>query len=196
MSVTVQDHPLGLTWVERSGMARSAHALVSDGRVWLIDPFQDDAALAAAAALGETAGVIQLLDRHNRDCRPLAERLGVPLLRLPDTLAGTPFTPFAVIRRRVWNEAALWWAAEQTLVVAEALGTGPLFSVGRPVGVHPMLRVAPPARTLKLHRPERLLVGHGHPVLSGAAAAIDEALAHARRDIPKVLLALPKLFRS
>ena len=32
----------------------------------------------APPALGEIAGVLQLLDRHNRDCAPLAERFGVP----------------------------------------------------------------------------------------------------------------------
>jgi hypothetical protein len=201
MSATLQHHPLGLTWVERGGMGRSAHALASEGRVWLVDPFEDEAALVAAAALGELAGVIQLLDRHNRDCEALAARHGVPHLRLPSTLPGTPFVPFPVIRWRMWNEVALWWEAgsgeaASALVVAEALGTSPLFAAGRAAGVHPMLRLTPPRSALRRYRPSQLLVGHGGPVLSDASAAIDEALAHARGDIPKVLLNVPKLFRG
>ena len=65
-------------------MGRTAHALSSGGQVWLIDPFDDEPALQAAATLGRPAGVLQLLDRHNRDCDSIAARLGVPLLRLPD----------------------------------------------------------------------------------------------------------------
>ena len=72
MSATLHRHTAGLTWTESGAMARSAHALVSQGGVWLIDPFDDLSALTAAAELGEPAGVIQLLDRHNRDCEAIA----------------------------------------------------------------------------------------------------------------------------
>ena len=177
-------------------MARAAHAVASEGHVWLIDPFDDLAALTAAAKLGDAAAVIQLLDRHNRDCQAIAERLAVPLLRLPATVAGSPFTVVPVISQRFWKELALWWEAEQTLIVAEAVGTTPMFALGRKVGVHPMLRALPPYRPLRAHRPERLLVGHGPAVESGAAAALDEALSSARHDMPKLLLKLPSLLRS
>jgi hypothetical protein len=79
VSARLQRHALGVTWIEKGGMARSAHALAGGGRVWLIDPFDYEPGLSAAAGLGELAGVLQLLDRHNRDCAPLAQRLGVPL---------------------------------------------------------------------------------------------------------------------
>ena len=70
MTASLQHHALGVTWSEPSGMMRAAHALHgTEGGVWLIDPFEDAAALQAAASLGEPAGVIQLLDRHNRDCQ-------------------------------------------------------------------------------------------------------------------------------
>ena len=59
-------------------MARSAHALRDGDRVWLVDPYEDAEALERAAALGAPAGVLQLLDRHDRDCAALAARLGVP----------------------------------------------------------------------------------------------------------------------
>ena len=177
-------------------MRRAAHALRADGRVWLIDPFEDDVALSAATELGTPAGVIQLLDRHNRDCGAIAQRLEVPLLRLPTELRDSPFEPIAVISRPWWREVALWWEAERALVVAEAVGTVPAFALGRPVGVHPMLRLRPPRGPLTARAPERLLVGHGAALQSGAAAAIRDALSGSLTDIPQLVLKLPSLVRG
>jgi hypothetical protein len=196
MDATLQRHSLGLTWIEPNAMARAAHALVDDGRVWLIDPFEDAGALAAVAELGEPAGVFQLLDRHNRDCKPIAQRLGVELYRLPKDSAGTPFTPIKVIANRAWNEVALWWPEQKALVVAEAVGTGPVFGLGRRVGVHPMLRLVPPRAQLSRYQPERLFVGHGESIESGADADLRAALAHSRTDTPRLILSLPKLIRG
>jgi hypothetical protein len=196
MSNSIQRHPLGLTWVETSGMRRAAHALRADGRLWLIDPFDDDVALSAATELGTPAAVVQLLDRHNRDCGAIAQRLEVPLLRVPDAVADSPFTVVPVISRPWWREVALWWEAERALVVAEALGTAPAFALGRRLGLHPMLRVRPPGRALTTHSPERLLVGHGAALQSGAELAIGEALDGSLSDIPQLLLRLPSLIRG
>lgn len=177
-------------------MRRAAHALRADGRVWLVDPFEDPVALSAATELGTPAGVIQLLDRHNRDCGAIAQRLEVPLLRVPEQVADSPFTVISVISRPWWREVALWWEAERTLVVAEAVGTVPAFTLGRKVGVHPMLRLRPPRGPLTARSPERLLVGHGAAVQSDAAAAIDDALSGALTDIPQLVLKLPSLIRG
>jgi hypothetical protein len=196
MSSTLQRHPLGLTWVEHSRTARSAHAIVSEQRVWLIDPFDDEEALAVAASLGEPAGVLQLLDRHNRHCQALAARLGVPLLRLPDSAPETPFEVVPILSRPGWREIALWWPDERALIVAEAIGTAPAFALGRRAGVHPMLRLTPPRSQLAAYRPERLLVGHGSTIESGGAHALDEALDNARTDIPRLLISLPSLIRG
>ena len=98
--------------------------------------------------------------------------------------------------RRWWQEIALWWEAERTLIVAEAVGTAPAFALGRRVGVHPMLRLAPPRSALTRHAPQRLFVGHGPILESGAAAAIDEALSASRSDIPQLVLRLPSLIRG
>ena len=196
MSNSIQRHPLGLSWIETSGMRRAAHALRADGRVWLIDPFEDDVALSAATELGTPAGVIQLLDRHNRDCGAIAQRLEVPLLRLPTELRDSPFEPIQVISRPWWREVALWWEAERTLVVAEAVGTVPAFALGREVGLHPMLRLRPPRGPLTARSPERLLVGHGAALDSGAAAAIRDALSGSLSDIPQLVLKLPSLVRG
>ena len=140
--------------------------------------------------------MIQLLDRHNRDGEELAKRLEVPLHRLPGVLPQTPFEVVRVLSLPWWREIALWWPEERALVVAEAVGTAPLFALGRPVGVHPLLRLTPPRATLKGFAPDRLLVGHGHTLEQGAAQALAEALGAARSDLPKLALKLPALVRS
>jgi hypothetical protein len=196
MSNSIQRHALGLTWVETGGMRRAAHAVRADGRVWLIDPFEDDVALATAAELGQPTAVIQLLDRHNRDCAAIAQRLEIPLLRVPTVIDESPFDVIPVVLRRWWQEIALWWEAERTLIVAEAVGTAPAFALGRQVGVHPMLRLGPPRAALSRHAPERLLVGHGAALESGAGPALHEALAASRSDIPQLVLRLPSLLRG
>jgi hypothetical protein len=193
----IHEHKLGLTWVMDEAMERGSHALADDGRVWFVDPVQDDEALARAATLGAAAGVIQLLDRHNRDCAALAARLEVPHLRVPDLLPDTPFTVHRVVHNRLWREVALWWPGRRALVVAEALGTTAAFAVGDgPVGIHPLLRLRPPNGLKGLH-PEHLLVGHGPPVHGPEVAAqVDGAIARSRHDLPKLMLKLPALIRA
>jgi hypothetical protein len=195
MSTSIQRHPLGLTWLETDRLRRSAHALRADGRVWFIDPFEDAVALSTATELGQPTAVIQLLDRHDRDCAQIAQRLEIPLLRVPAEVSDSPFTVVPVVSRRWWREVALWWEQERTLVVAEAVGTAPAFALGRRLGVHPLLRLTPP-RGLASYSPDRLLVGHGPTLESGAESALREALASARSDIPKFVLKLPSLVRG
>ena len=72
-------------------MTRTSHALAAAGKVWLVDPVDWPDAIDRATSLGEPAGVLQLLDRHNRDSAAIAERLGVPHLTAPRELPGTPF---------------------------------------------------------------------------------------------------------
>ena len=136
--------------------------------------------------------MIQLLDRHNRDCGALARQLAVPHVVVPDDLPDSPFAFVRVKRSKRWSESALWWPAERTLVVAEALGTNRFFTGGRaPVGVHLLLRLGPP-KMLAGFAPERLLVGHGEG-LSGPETerAIEQALRTSRRALPGVLVRLP-----
>ena len=192
----VHEHAAGLTWTEGNAMARSWHALVSGGRVWLVDPVDAGGVVAQAAGRGELAGVIQLLDRHGRDGARIAGREGVPLHRLPTELPGMPFTPFPVVDVPKWREVGLWWEAAKTLVVPEAVGTGAAFAVGDgPVGVHPMLRAFGVGK-LKGYDPELLLSGHGAPLEGGAGAALREASARSRGDFPKLLRQLPKIARG
>jgi hypothetical protein len=135
--MALEESPFGLTWELDEPMARSSQALVDGGRVWLVDPTDEPAALERALALGRPAAVLQLLDRHNRDCAALADRLGVPHLRVPAVLPGTPFEVIPLVGRRLWREVALWWAEQRVLVVAEAVGTAPAYAVGRMGGRHP-----------------------------------------------------------
>src|SRR5690349_15316565 len=196
MSATSQRHELGITWTEQSSVSRSAHAILSDGRVWLIDPFEDDAALQTASALGPPVGVLQLLDRHNRDCQTIATRLQVPLLRLPRRVPDAPFQVVPVLFRGRWREVALWWPQTRALIIAEAIGTTPVFTLGRRAGVHPILRLVPPRAQFSAYEPSMLLVGHGRAIESEAATALSDALDRSRSDIPRLLASLPGLIRE
>ncbi|HET6547403.1 MAG TPA: hypothetical protein VFG79_03025 [Solirubrobacter sp.] len=177
-------------------MARASHALVHDGRVWLVDPVDAAEPLERARELGEPAGVLQLFALHNRGCEAIAKRLGVPFHKLPDVLPDSPFSVLS-LDLLVWKERALWWPEPRALVVAESIGTGVTYAVGPgPAGVHPVRRALPPGQ-LRSYLPEHLLVGHGPPIHGGeAAAALLDALGRSRRDIPAFFGKLPGLIRN
>jgi hypothetical protein len=181
----------GIGWVEDARMRRTGHALAVDGRVWLVDPFEMEGLEERVRALGEPAGVIQLLDRHGRDCASLAWKLGVPHHVVPRTLPETPFTFLPVSSWRLWQEVALWWPERRILVAADVLGTIPFHRAGaEPIGVHPFLRLFPP-RALQGLGVEHVLVGHGEGRHGDTTAAeVDDALVHARRRIPRWLAGL------
>ena len=199
MSVRFLDESeAAIGWIEEARLQRTAHALAADGRVWLVDAIDGPLVEERVRGLGEPAGVIQLLDRHNRDGAELAGRLGVPLHVLPERIDGTSFRFLPVVRSRWWREVALWWPERRVLVCADALGTVPhYFRTGEEaVGVHPLLRLRPP-RLLAGLGVERLLVGHGAGLHgAGTAAAVDDAIRHARRRIPRWAVGLPRLRRS
>jgi hypothetical protein len=193
---TIDEYDFGFSWVIDEAMTRTSHALVDDGRVWLIDPVDVPEQVERAAGLGEPAAVVRLLDRHGRDCDAVAARLGVPLLDLPQQMPDSPFEAVALTHNRLWKEVALWWPQRQALVVAEAVGTNAMFTAGAtPLGVHVGLRLFPPKR-LAGFTPEHILVGHGAGLHGPAtAAALTEALARSRKDLPKVLVKLPTALR-
>jgi hypothetical protein len=185
----------GFGWYDDAErMRRTSHALLVDGRVWVIDPVRGEEPLRRIRELGEPAGVVQLLDRHNRDCATVAAELGVPHLRLPEVLP--PFEVIPVVRSRFWREVALFWPERRVLVVADALGTLPYFRVGEePLGVHPVLRLKPP-RQLGGHDPNHVFVGHGEGIHGPRAApAVESALRTARRRFPTWVAGLPRRLR-
>jgi len=194
----IEEHDFGITWVIDEPNGRACHALVDDGRVWIIDPVDEPEAMERVAGLGKPVAVFQLLDRHNRDCAEIAERLDVPHVLLPDELHGTPFESINVVSNRLWKEKALWWQKQRLLVVPEAIGTTKLFKPSEAgAGMHIGLRVRPPKRPLGTFVPEHLLVGHGKPIHGPKATeALQEAVDRSRRDLPGAILGIPGAFRE
>jgi len=181
----------GLEWVpEGDKLARTSHAVVAGGRVWLTDVVDGPGLDDRVRALGSAAAALQLLDRHPRDNAAVAERLGVPLHETPfSDVEGAPFVVFPIVKRRFWSEIALWFADEQILVCADALGSLGYFRArDQPFGVHPFLRLLPPKKLATLE-PEHVLFGHG-PGFHGPEApqALRDAFAKPRRRLPQALL--------
>jgi hypothetical protein len=172
-------------------LRRTSHAVRVGGSVWVFDAVDGPGVDERIRSLGEPAGVVQLVDRHKRDNAQVAERLGVPLHVTPFTdVPGAPFVVLPLVRRRVWREVAVWFAAEKILVAGDALGNLGYFRTrDEPFGVHPLLRLFPPQRALGGLEPEHILFGHGAGYHGpDAPRALSEALTTARRRIPLVLL--------
>ena len=193
--------PFGFAWIadEPRLLQRASHALVHRRRVWLVDPVDVEGLDERVRAAGEPACVVQLLDRHGRDGRELAERYGVALHLAPaaGALPDAPFEVHGSVDLPLWREAALWWPERKTLVVADALGTASYFRApGERLGVHPLLRLLPP-RSLRRFEPEHVLCGHGDGVHGPEAAeALADALRTSRRRIPSWLVGLVRGVRG
>ncbi len=194
----------GVGWIAHPDerMQRASHALEIDGKVWVIDPVDADGIDDLFAEFGEVTGVVVLLDRHKRDAAAIANRHDVPVF-LPDffegvseeldapvarfsrTLSDTGIEAQTVVNNRFWQEVALYNPADGTLVVPESVGRAAYFLAGSErLGVHPMRRAIPPRAELGRFTPERVLVGHGHGVMTDAATALEDALANSRRRTP------------
>jgi hypothetical protein len=177
----VDEFEHGFGWIQDEFLQRCSHALVVGPRVWVIDPVADEGVEERIRAAGVPGGIIQLLDRHRRDCVTLANSLGVPHHVVPEERVG-PFEFLAVRRRRDWKEVALWWPEKRVLVCADVLGTAAYFRAGRErLAVHPLMRLRPPDLPVE---PDTILCGHGSGVLMDATAALLEALATAPRRLP------------
>lgn len=180
--------PIG-EWVEDEFLQRASHSLFTQEGTWLVDPVDG----AYVDQLENVVGIVQLLDRHNRDCAAIAGRLGVPHHVVPTSPLG-PFDFLPVRLKRYWREVALWWPDERVLVCGDAVGTVAYFRAGgERLGVHPLLRLRPPR--LDVH-PDAILCGHGPGVFDGADAALREALRTATRRIPQQFVAAVRAWRS
>ena len=104
---------------------------------------------------------------------------------------------FEVRQSLVARGRALGSRSARTLLCADALGTLPFFRAGdEAIGVHPLLRLVPAARTRAVEL-ERVLVGHGAGLDANAAPAVREAIATApRRRLPRAWLAAISAVRS
>jgi len=182
----------GFGWsIEGERLRRTSHAIRARDKVWLTDVVDGDGLDQRVRSLGEPAAVVQLLDRHSRDCAAVAARLGVPLHVTHFTdVEGAPFVAFPILRQRFWREVALWFAEQRILVCGDALGSLSYFRAsGEPFGVHPALRLFPPRKSLAALEPEHILFGHGEGFHGPEApAALETALATARRRAPNALL--------
>jgi hypothetical protein len=175
-------------WIEDEFMERCSHALLAEGRAWLVDPVDNP----HVGELAGVAGVIQLLDRHERDCAQLAARFGVRHHVVPQERVG-PFEFLPIKASRRWREVALWWPECSTLVCADALGTAEYYRAGNErLAVHPLLRLRPPR--FDVH-PQAILCGHGAGVSEDADAALREALTTSRRRVPKQLVSAVRAWR-
>jgi hypothetical protein len=171
----------GFGWIVDEFMERCSHALVADGRVWLIDALDREGLDERVHNAGEPAGVIQLLDRHNRDCAALAVRFGIPHHFVSQARIG-PFEFVQIKTRRFWQEVSLWWPDQRVLVCADVLGTSAYFRAGQErLAVHPALRLLPPRKQLAGIDPATVICGHGAGIFEEAGAALREALSTSRR---------------
>jgi len=200
----------GTSWLAHpdEAMQRVSHVLDTDAGVFLVDPVDAPGIDDLAAEFGDVAGVVLLLDRHERDATAVARRHDAPVYlpsfltrevdaptdRFDGSLPGTEYGLLRTLAVPGWHEAALFDG--ETLVVPEAVGTAPFFrGADEQLGVHPMLRLTPPA-TLRGLRPERILVGHGHGVDEAAADSLRYALEHSRKNAPGVWAGMVReLFR-
>lgn len=178
----------GFGWQVVERMERTSHAVLVEGGIWLFDPLVWEPALERIVELGKPAGVVQLLDRHERDAAEIAAALGIPHYAVPDELPDSGLELVVVADSRFWRELAAWIPSRRTLVCADALGTAGYFRAGdEPLGVHPLLRLKPPRR-LARYEPEHVLCGHGAGVHgSETPAALRNALRTARRRLPRAL---------
>ena len=181
----VDEFHAGFGWIQHEFLQRCSHALVADGRVWLVDPVAAGGVEERVRAAGAPAGVIQLLDRHRRDCVAWANRLSCAHHVVPQEPVG-PFDFLTVRFSRAWKEVALWWPGERVLVCADALGTARYFCAGdERLGAHPLLRLRPPSLPVE---PEAILCGHVEGVFTDATGALREALATSRRRLPRQVM--------
>lgn len=177
----------------------------ADIDLWLVDPVDARNLDDRLAERGSVAGVVVLSGYHRRDAAAIARRHDVRV-QLPEPLAGladgleapvevvearlpaTGYDVLTVRSRPGWREAALYAPTSGTLVTADSLvsqdaGTGP----GERLAVGPYVRPWPPRDVFEGLGVERILVGHGDPVLEDAQAALETALANARRGLPAYL---------
>lgn len=209
----------GFTWMAHpeTTMRRASHALAVDGDVWLIDPLDAEGLDEELDRLGRVAGVVVLTNSHGRHADRLAARHNVaihvpdcfdagahpvngfeaPVEFFDEELADTGFELVWEKDGRGWKEGALYSPDGRTLVVPDALMTS-LF-VGREgrLEVLPFFRFSPPRGDLGGLPVDRVLVGHGDPVLEDAQAALAAALDGAGSRAPTAIArSLPTLARQ
>jgi len=192
---------------------RASHALRGTDGVWVFDPLDGPGVDEALADLGEVAGVAVLSQFHARDAGELAARHGVAV-HVPawmDRVADAVDAPVeryeapagewvalgdsdievqTVNPTVAWREVVARRPTDGTLRVPDMLSSVPEMTVAdERVGCYFVHRFVPPRDAFEGVDPNRLLFGHGAGVTDDAAAALDDALADARRNLPRALVA-------
>lgn len=215
----------GASWTAHpdEGMRRTSHLLATDAGAWLVDPIDAEGLDERVADAGGAAGVTVLASFHGRDAATLAARYDVPVTvaapaaddvdlggagggegsgagdvavrSVEDRLPGTEYEVHWTVDDLVWSEAMLWDGA--SLVATETLSTAPhLTAPGERLAVMPLRRAFPPREALGGLAPDRVLVGHGAPVLEDTEEALATALDDARRRLPLAFHDVPTLLRA
>ena len=209
----------GFTWMAHpeTTMRRASHALAVGEDIWLVDPLDARGLDSELEALGGVAGVVVLTNSHGRHADRLATRHGVaihvpdcfdrgaqpvagfdaPVEFVDDELADTGFELVWETERRGWKEGALYHPERRTLVVPDALMTALFAGRDGLLELFPFFRISPPRDALGSRPVERILVGHGEPVLEDAQAALDAALDGAGGRAPTAIArSIPTLARQ
>lgn len=191
---------------------RASHVIVGDDGMWIFDPLDGPGVDDLIEEFGSVAGVALLSNTHARDAAAFAERYDVPvhmptwMNRAPDSV-DAPIEQYDAppgewveleasgIRVRTvdpvtaWTEAIAYRPADATLRVPDMLSSVPEMTVGdERIGCYFFHRFAPPRGVFADLNPERLLFGHGEGVFNDAPAALDSALADARRNLPRAVV--------
>ncbi|KTG07642.1 hypothetical protein AUR64_03005 [Haloprofundus marisrubri] len=194
-----------LAYPDEAGQ-RASHLVVGDDGVWLFDPLDAPGVNDLISEFGSVAGVAVFSDYHARDADVFAERYGVPVSMPPwmkrlesrldapvDRYTGPLGESGFSVRRYTpfpgWAETLAYRESDRTLYIPEVLGTAPIFTVAdERIGVYLLQRPRPPSGLFEGYDPDRLIVGHGTGVFDDASAALDDALAGARRRLPTALV--------
>ena len=193
----VDDFENGFGWIGKpeDKMKRTSHAFVEDGEVYLVDAVDAKNLDRKISEYGEVKGVIILFARHVRDSEELARRYDCPIyvpewferelqaevIKISDNVPGTDWEIHEVVDSRLSKEAALYHRENNTLIVADSLGTAKhLRGRGEKLGMSPLYRLNPPKRLLNFE-PERIFCGHGEGIREDASETMKNTIKQGRK---------------
>ena len=196
----------GVEWIahpDETGR-RASHLLDGPAGPWLLDPLDIPELDERIDAFGDLAGIAVLSNYHARDAAAIAarhdvavtvppwldraaDRLDAPLQRAT-TLGDSGFELTRYNPIPGYDEAIAYRERDGTLYAPDALGTAPFFTVDEErLACYGVLRLFPPRELFAPFEPNRILVGHGTGVFTDATAALRDALAGARRRLPRAI---------
>jgi len=184
---------------------RASHLIAGSDGVWPFDPLDIPDLDKLIADYGELAGVAICSNYHARDADAIARRHDVSIHvptwlsrldgrfsstveRCEATLGASDFELSRYSPLPGYDEAVAYRQRDGTLYVPDALGTAPFYTVDdERLACYGVIRLVPPRSFFRQFDPDRVLVGHGEGVFTDAEAVLDDALAGARRRLPRAL---------